>query len=279
MSNVFKVVAVAVFCLLFSGGIVLAQTQSDPEKLAIPTSRSYWLVKSKEWVKTNLLTFKKASKAKIYNGYTDRRLSEVQYAASVKDNTAANISLNRFKAQKEKALMLAEKAGDDNVLNIIKNQTLEQQRAMTELQLGLDSDKELQENIVKVQKTVATQSKNVIEVVEGKNEAVTYDQQTWVVWRDPNADVNGNLPALPDTLEYAPGTSAGGTGGTVYAGGAGQIWAPGTTAGGTATNTTSGTVIEGGQSGTATNSTSGNVVSGGQETTTQGGTTSGQVVE
>jgi len=252
-----KIVLTSMAILILSFTSVYAATS---DTITLPTSSAFTWVKAKEWLRINLFTFRVSSKASLYNGYSDRRISEMNYAQGQGDTDAITQSLTRYENQKQRALQYAIRANDQAIMKRIRQMTLDQQRQMTQLQLKLESNGELQKNIVRVQKQVAERSQGTVEVVEGKDAADTLEQQTWVVWRDPNADVNGKLPALSDTatLEYAPGTTAGG-GGHVYEGGSGHIWAPGTSGGGTgnATNETSTQVIEGDGSGSSSTSSSG----------------------
>lgn len=239
-----------VVSLVFSSTTLAAESV---EQMTLPSSSVFAWVKTKEWIKINLLTFKPTSKASLYNGYSDRRVSEMKYADEIDDKEAIEKSLARYEIQKQKSFDYALSANDKGVMERIRERTLEQQRDMTQLQLNLDNETELQENIVRVQKQVATESKNCIETVEGTEVAQKTEAQTWVVWRDPNADINGNLPAKTDTatLEYAPGTGPGG-GGRVYEGGSGTVWAPGTSTTGSSSVQSSGTIVN--TSGSSTDS-------------------------
>lgn len=261
-----------VVSLVFSSTTLAAESV---EQMTLPSSSVFAWVKTKEWVKINLLTFKPASKASLYNGYSDRRVSEMKYADEIDDNEAIEESLARYEVQKQKSFEYAVNANDQGVMQKIREKTLEQQREMTQLQLNLDGNTELQENIVKVQKQIATESKNCIETVEGTEVAQKTEAQTWVVWRDPNADVNGNLPAKTDTatLEYAPGTAPGG-GGRVYEGGSERVWAPGTSGTGSSSVQSSGTVVN-----TSGSSTSSGTTDATGNDAASGSTTQNTVVE
>lgn len=224
--NRFITVGVLACSVVFCSSVLAADST---ESITLPSSSLFTWVKAKEWIKINLLTFKPASKAGLYNGYSDRRVSEMKYADEIDDNQAIEESLARYEVQKQKSFEYAVNANDQGVMQKIREKTLEQQRDMTQLQLNLNDDTKLQENIVRVQKQIATESGNYIELIEGIEAAQKAETQTWVIWQDPNADINGNLPALSDTanLEYAPGTGQG-NGGRVYEGGSERVWAPGT---------------------------------------------------
>lgn len=260
MKKISSITLSLVFALTLSGTALAAETVAD---ITLPNSSAYTLVRAKEWIRINLLTFKASSKASLYNGYSDRRVSEMSYASSLGDTESIEKSLNRYEIQKERAMSYAQRAMNSEVLSGIKQMTLAQQRTMTNLQLQLSNSGELQNNIVRVQKEIALRAKEVVENIEGQDEADTIDKQTWVIWSDPNAEIDGELPDVPATLEYAPGTGPGGVGTRVYEGGSKHIWAPGTTsAGGPSSATTSQNVIEtDGSSGSdSSNSSSGTVI-------------------
>lgn len=270
-----KAVAIAFsFALTVSiAGTALALDSAS--EIALPNTSIYTLIRAKEWIKINLFTFKSGSKASLYNGYSDRRISEMKYAISLNDTDSAEKSLNRYEIQKERAIRYAERANNSEVLSGIKKMTLSQQRTMTTLQLQLNNAGKLQENIVRVQKQVATMTKEVVANIEGEEEAKTIDKQTWVVWSDPNADINGDLPELPAKLEYAPGTGPGGIGTRVYEGGSEQIWAPGTSGGGTSEGATGGeNIVAPDTSGGASNNT--NTVVGDESNQNSSGSSGGQ---
>jgi len=248
-----KIIAVVFSFILAISFVKAVLAANDIAKITLPSDSGYTLIKAKEWIKINLLTFKSSSKASLYNGYSDRRVSEMKYAVLLNDTESAEKSLNRYEIQKERAMRYAERAGNAEVLSGIKKMTISQQRVMTSLQLQLNNAGELQESIVRVQKQIATMTKKVVGNVEGENAAKIIDTQTWVVWSDPNADINGDLPELPAKLEYAPGTGPGGTGSRIYEGGSERVWAPGTSEGGTAETTKGENVLAPGTSGGTSN--------------------------
>jgi len=225
MKKVFVLIYVLLAVIFFAS---LASANSANNRVILPTSSSYVFVKAVEWFKINLITYKTTSKAKLYNSYSDQRISEMEYALSINDSDSFSASLNRYEVQKSKALELAQKTLDTGIMEKIRERTLEQQRIMTKLQIQLDSSQDLQRNIVQVQKDVANQIKNTVKVVEGDEEAENINKKTWIIWRDPDADISGNLPELPDKLIYSPGTGPGETGGRVYQGGTKHIWSTGT---------------------------------------------------
>jgi len=192
----------------------------------------------------------------------------MEYAESIGRDNSVLQSLKRYETQKRTAFELLEQSGNQNALNAVKERTLEQQRSMTALQLRIENNGDLQQNVVRVQKQVVEQTMNVVNVFEGQSEAAEIERKTWVIWRDPSADVNGNLPTLPDKLEYAPGSAPGGTGGWVYEGGSKQIWAPGTSGGGISTVESSRNVVNTG--GTSSAGQVNNTVESNQDSSSSG---------
>jgi len=279
MKKISSIVLSLVFALTLSGTALATDSALE---ITLPNSSAYTLIRAKEWIKLNLLTYRATSKASLYNGYSDRRISEMNYAASLNDTASLEKSLNRYEIQKERAIRFAQRAKNIDVLNGIKQMTLTQQRTMTTLQTNLNNAGDLANNIVRVQKEVAVMTKEVVENVEGKDEANTMDKQTWIIWSDPIADVDGELPDVPATLEYAAGTGPGGVGTRVFEGGSEHVWAPGTSAGGSFDTTTSSNVVEtNGTSGSSNSDSSSTVIendttgknssNGGSGNNTQGG--------
>ncbi|MFH1896190.1 MAG: DUF5667 domain-containing protein [bacterium] len=267
--------AFLLFVPCLSKSAFAAGASQDP---LLPTSPLYVFVKIKESVQ-QLFTFDQDSKTALLEEFSQQRIDEMSYAASENDTTALNLSLERYQSQKTKALGYVKGASDTRIAQQVRETALEQQRVMTRLQLQVGGTGNIQQNIVRVQKEVAVETKNTIGAVLGAETAQETENNTRYVWLDPNADTNGNLPPLPDEIakwEYAPGTQgrdevgrvveytmAPGTGGQGTGGQTVQVqWAPGTEGGGE-----SGVVYEGGPKvvvvGGGDSGSGGNTVSGG----------------
>ena len=211
----------------------------EVQKQILPTSPLYLLVKIKESVQ-QFLTFNQSSKAELLEDFAEQRIEEMEYADFTDDGPALGASLDRYQAQKTRALGYAEGIGDADqvrVMNQIRERFVEQQRTMTQLQLRTEAAERVQQRIVEVQKGVAEETKAAVGGVLGADEAAEMDNDLHYVWLDPNADVDGNLPPLPDEIieewEYAPGTEGRDDTGKVVE----ITYAPGTTAGGGGGNT------------------------------------------
>lgn len=181
-------------------------TEVSVEKVLLPDAGIYLWVKTKEFVRLNILTYQDGSKAKVLESFTQTRIKEMNYADYIKNANALDKSLNRYQSQKVKALDYAQKTNDENIIDGIKKNTIEQQKEMTKIQINIENDSDLQKNIVEVQKNVANEVKNTVEITQGEDKATEIEQKINYVWVDPNADANGNLPKLPDKWEYVPGT-------------------------------------------------------------------------
>jgi len=241
-----------------------SSAEEQASKTSLPTASSYSWVKVKEFLSLNLSTYKKTSKASVLDGFTQKRMEELNYAYSVANNDAMDQILSRYENQRNLSYNYAKNANDEALLNKVRERTLEQQRTMTKLQLTLENA-ELQGNIVKIQKNVATNMENTILNTQGESEANVAKQEIEQVWYAPGTTASGP-PAgwtyAPGTSgeKYAPGTS--GTGASID--NAQRVYAPGTSSTGDATNSTSSQVIEGNSTGDATNQTSGQVIEGNQ---------------
>lgn len=236
------------FALLISCVVAPAYAAEEVQKQILPTSPLYLLVKVKESVQ-QLLTFNQTSKAQLLENFAEQRVREMEYASSVNDDDALDVSLDRYQAQKKQVLGYVKGASDTKVVEQVKEKTVEQQQTMTEMQLKIEGSPGVQQRIVEVQKEIANEVKNTVEVVQGTEEAAEIENKLHYVWLDPNADASGKLPPLPDEIgkwEYAPGTEgrdesgrvveftvATGTETVEVSGEKMQvIWAPGTEGGG-----------------------------------------------
>lgn len=189
--------------------VTVAQ-ETEVTKEILPTSFWYNFVKIKEAIQLNLLTFKDESKASLLEKFADQRIDEMKYAESIEDYDSLDLIVERYDTQKTNALEYAQNANDEALMNQVKENALVQQQTMTQMQLRLDNEEDLQENIVRVQNAIAVQTKDAIGSVLGEAVSNEFNEQVRVVWMDPNVDEFGNLPPLPDNMgnwEYAPGTS------------------------------------------------------------------------
>lgn len=206
---------ILILFLLVCGTSQVALAEDEIQKQILPTSPSYTWVKTKEFIKLNLFTWEKSSKAKVLDDFTNQRIKEMNYAESINNEEAMDLSLNRYEWQKNKELQYAQDANDDSMMDQVKKQTTQQQRELTKLQLNLDDAKDLQKNIVDVQKNVANKTKDVVKIVEGEEGAAEIDIQTKYIWIDPNS--TGESASLENIInwEYEPGTEGRGEAGNV----------------------------------------------------------------
>lgn len=213
--------------LMVFPGMVGAQ-ESMPAKTILPTSRLYFLVQVKEFIQLNLLTFGQSSKAKVLGDFADQRVKEIEYAASIDDITSIDLIADEYQSQTLQALDQVKKSEDTATLDQLKNRIIEQQKTITQTQLEVKDNELVQTKLVVVQKQIANQTKTVVNEVQGEDAATELESQVQVIWRDPNADVNGNLPPLPDKWEYEPGTQGRDDTGKVVIEGDASPLAPGT---------------------------------------------------
>jgi hypothetical protein len=226
MKKVLYVIAGCGAVLVF-GATALAGTNAY--KVTIPGSAGYTVIKAKEFINSNLMTYKKTSKAKLIDHYCDRRVDELSYAQSVSRSVAFDTSLNRYEDQKTKALNLAKQAEDESVINKINQNTLKQEKQMTALQL-MEQDLARKERIVDVQKTVANESRSATTVVSGEVQGVKIEKEINNVWyAEGTGPGDGGSGEAPAGWTYEAGTGPnkveGGTtgeGSTTYSGGTEQ---------------------------------------------------------
>ena len=250
----------------------------------IPGSAGFAVVKVREFINSNLMTFKKASKAELLDYYCDRRVNEMSYAQSISKSTAFDTSLNRYQDQKNTALNLAKQADSDSLMNKVNQNTLAQQKQMTSLQL-MEQDQTRKEKIVEVQKSVAAETQTATTVVQGQDQGDKISNEINNVWYAEGTGAGdtatgGEAQNAPAGWTYAPGTSGSGEGGTTYSGGEKKI--EGGTSGTSSTTYSGGTGasnVVGGTSGTGGQTVEGSNPNTASGTTGSGGTAATKVVK
>jgi len=206
-----KILALTLLTLLLLsfGSARSALAAPEVQKQLLPTSPLYLLVRAKESIQ-QLLTFNQSSKAKLLEGFAEQRIKEMDYASFTNDDDALSLSLDRYQAQKAQALEYVKGASDSQVVDQIKEGGLEQQKAMTKMQLQTKVSEDTAQRIVEVQKDVVEKTKNTVTIVQSIEEAIKMEEEVHYIWLDPNVDTSDKSPSLPDEIdkwEYSPGTA------------------------------------------------------------------------
>jgi len=205
MKKIFLILALTLFTSVLVTPVFAAE---EVQKQILPTSPLYFLVKAKESVQ-QFLTFNQNSKAQLLENFAAQRIKEVEYANFTGDEKALTALLDRYQTQKTQVLGYVKGVSDSKLVEVVKEGTVAQQQTLTQMQLQIEGSPGVAQRVVEVQKEIAGEVKNTVEVIEGTEEAAEIENKLHYVWLDPNADASGKLPPLPDEIgkwEYAPGT-------------------------------------------------------------------------
>jgi len=189
--------------------------------------------------------FKIEKKIEVLDKQADRKLETVQSFAEKGDKENVQNQLQNYLETKEKQNDLLGKTNNKNVLDMVEEKTIEQQKTMEEIKTGVDEG--MKKEMVVVQEKVVNQvAKRVIDVdgKVGQTEFFNKVEHVWAPGTGPGGEAgtsyapgtsgkgNGGVVVKGGLIQFAPGTSAGGESGVKYEGGAGRQYAPGTSSGG-----------------------------------------------
>jgi len=208
------------FVLFFSLLVFFAPKTSQAVDLQkVLTSEDSIVVKIQERIEY-FFAFRVEKKVTVLEKHADKRLVLAQDYAEEGNNEKVQNMLKNYQQIKEKQNNLLGKINDGEVLGMVAEQTIEQQKTMEKIKTKIDEGTKQQ--VVQVQEHVVNQVARRVIDVNGKEGATEFLNGVAHVW--------------------APGTGPGGEAGVVYAGGGKLIFAPGTGPGGQ-----SGVMIEGGE--------------------------------
>ena len=188
------------------------------------TSESSIVVKIQEGVEY-FFAFGVQKKVEVLEKHAEKRLVMAQGYAEEGSNERVQNLLQNYLQIKERQNNLLEKTDDGDILGMVEERTIEQQKTMEGIKNQID-EVEIQ-NVIQVQERVVNQVAQRIIDVNGKDGATEFFNKVERVW--------------------APGTGPGGVSGVVIEGGTMQF-APGTSAGGSSGSDIKNVIIEGGGS-------------------------------
>lgn len=192
-------------------------------------------------------TFKIENKIQVLDKHAEKRLASAQGYAEVGNNEMVQNSVQNYLRIKEKQNNLLGKINSGEVLGMVTERIIEQQKTMEEIKLKVDGD--TQQNMIQVQERVVNQVAERVVVVNGIEGQTEFFNKVEHVWAPGTGPGGGNVGVVIEggAMQFAPGTSAGGpatqdirtveikTGGTVndpLPVPDGPNYAPGTTGGG-----------------------------------------------
>jgi len=177
------------------------------------TSENSIIVKVQEGIEY-LFAFRVENKVQVLEKHAEKRLVMAQgYADEGKQEKVQNL-LQDYAQIKEKQDGLLGKIDDDGeVLDMIQERVVEQQKTMEEIKTKVDGDQK--RLVVQVQEQVVNQvAKRVIDTngTEGLTEFFQKVEHVWAPGTGPGG--KGGVVIEGGTMQFAPGTSGGGPSGS-----------------------------------------------------------------
>ncbi len=203
--NFKKFSLVTIFLLTLALFVPKASLAIDTTSL--PTPEVSIIVKIQEGIKY-FFTFKTENKISVLEENAEKRLVWAKSYADSGNDGGVQSMIQSYLQIKEKQDGLLGKV-DGQVLGIVEERTIEQQKTMEEIKTKTGN--EIKNEVIQVQEKVVNQVAERIVVVNGTEGQTEFFNKVEHVW--------------------APGTGPGGTSGVVYEGGSKLMFAPGTSAG------------------------------------------------
>jgi hypothetical protein len=183
------------------------------------TSENSIIVKVQEGIEY-FFAFRIENKIQVLDKHADKRLVMAREYANDGNNERVQSLVRNYEQIKERQNNLLGKVDDKEVLGMVEERIIEQQKTMEEIKTGINND--TRQEVVRVQEQVVNQvAKRVIDVngTEGTTEFLNEVLHVWAPGTGPGGGEAGVVYAGGGKLIYAPGTSAGGQGGVVIEGG------------------------------------------------------------
>jgi len=271
-----------IFLVFFSFiGFLFPKTSNAIDLQETLTSENSIVVKIQERIEY-FFAFKVENKIAVLEKHAEKRLVIAQNYAEKGNNERVQNLMQNYLQIKERQNNLLGKIDDGEVLGMVAERTIEQQKMMEEIKTRINEG--TKQEVIRVQEQVVNQvAKRVIDVngAEGATEFLNEVVHVWAPGTGPGGEAGVVVVGGEGggELMYAPGTGPGGQGGVVIEGGE-MRFAPGTSEGGPSGadiknvevktgggSDSGGTTLEGGNQNTApgTSSEGNTVESGGQE--------------
>ncbi|MDP1760011.1 MAG: DUF5667 domain-containing protein [Candidatus Woesebacteria bacterium] len=262
--NIKKILILVLFFFLLA--IIAPKTSKAVDLQEVLTSENSIIVKIQEGIEY-FFAFKIENKIAVLEKHAEKRLAMAQGYADSENNERVQNLLQNYLQIKDKQNNLLGKTNNGDVLGVVAERTIEQQKTMEEIKTKSSGD--LKQVVVKTQEQVVNQvAQRVIETngTGGQTEFFNKVEHVWAPGTGPGG-VSG-VVIEGGSMQFAPGTSAGGNAGSdiktveIKTGGfsndeapvnnSGSNLAPGTTQDGTGGNTIDPGGVNQGSPGTGT---------------------------
>jgi hypothetical protein len=207
--NFKKFSLVTVFLLTLALFVPKASVAADTTNL--PTPEVSILVKIQEGIKY-FFTFKTENKVQVLEQYAEKRLTMAQnYAEDGNEGGVQNMIQSYLQIKEKQDDLLGKVNGQ--VLGIVEERTIEQQKTMEEIKTKIDDNGK--QGVIQVQEKVVNQIGQKIVEVNGKEGQAEFFNKVEHVWA-PGTGPGGEAGVVikGGAMEFAPGTSAGGAAGS-----------------------------------------------------------------
>lgn len=218
---------------LFSISLFIPNTSKAADLQQALTSENSIVVKIQEGIEY-FFAFRVENKVAVLEKHAEKRLVMAQGYAEEGNNERVQNLMQNYQRIKERQNNLLDKVGGEEILGMVAERTIEQQKTMEIIKTKVDEG--AKQRVVQVQEQVVNQiAKRVIDVngPEGTTEFLNGVAHVWAPGTGPGKGDAGVVYAGGGKLIYAPGTGPGGQAGVVIEGGE-MKFAPGTSAGGPA---------------------------------------------
>lgn len=264
--NIKKILILVLFFFLVA--IVAPKTSKAVDLQEVLTSENSIVIKIQEGIEY-FFAFKIENKIAVLEKHAEKRLVMAQGYADSENNERVQNLLQNYLQIKDKQNNLLGKTNNGDVLGVVAERTIEQQKTMEEIKTKSSGD--LKQVVVKTQEQVVNQVAQRVIETNGTGGQTEFFNKVERVWAPGTGSGEGGAGVIYEgggKLIFAPGTSAGGNSGSdiktveVKTGGfsndeapvnnSGSNLAPGTTQGGTSGNTIDPGGVDQGSSGTGT---------------------------
>lgn len=157
--------------------------------------------------------FRVERKIEVLDKQAETRLDMAQDYAKDGNNQKVQNLVQNYLQTKEKQDDLLDKISDENVLGLVGERTVEQQKTMEDIKTNVNQN--IKNEIVQVQEQVVNQVAQRIVVTNGTEGQTEFFQKVEHVWAPGTGPGGGESGVVIEggNMQFAPGTSAGGNSG------------------------------------------------------------------
>jgi len=205
--NIKKVLLLALF--FFTLALLVPKTSKAVDLQEALTSENSIVTKIQEEIEY-FFTFKVESKIQVLEKHADKRLEMAKEYAEKGANERVQDLVEDYEQIKERQNDLMDKVDREEVLGLMEERTIEQQKTMEEIKTKINED--TKQEVIRVQEQVVNQvAKQIVEVngQEGTTEFLNEVIHVWAPGTGPGGGESGVTYAGGGKLIYAEGSGPG----------------------------------------------------------------------